>query len=52
MLARWLDRGLGQIVAPDERVAAEPKQEEANASSGEWLPLIRFGKRRSMGLLL
>ena len=32
MLARWLDRGLGQIVAPDERVAAEPKQEEANAS--------------------
>jgi serine/threonine protein phosphatase PrpC len=32
MLARWLDRGLGQILAPDEKVAAEPKQEEANAS--------------------
>ena len=36
MLAHWLERGLGQILAPDEKIAAEPKQEEDSAGSGFW----------------
>eukprot|EP00545_Synedropsis_sp_CCMP1620_P006867 CAMPEP_0119005850 /NCGR_PEP_ID=MMETSP1176-20130426/1960_1 /TAXON_ID=265551 /ORGANISM="Synedropsis recta cf, Strain CCMP1620" /LENGTH=713 /DNA_ID=CAMNT_0006957703 /DNA_START=60 /DNA_END=2201 /DNA_ORIENTATION=- len=32
MLGHWLERGLGQILAPDEKIAAQPKEEEANAS--------------------
>jgi serine/threonine protein phosphatase PrpC len=32
MLAHWLDRGLGQILAPDENIAKQPKEDEANAS--------------------
>ena len=37
MLARWLDRGLGQLLAPDERIAKEPTIPEANSTIWQFL---------------
>ncbi len=37
MLARWLDRGLGQILAPDETHASQPPEDEARSVVWQFL---------------